>query len=142
MPILMGSLLSTHNVTPQDLCSHINLTCTFCADYFIRTILDHTHQQSDRAIQQWPYSMIAVDWGQPAKALSDVAVLASSVQTYGASDMVLDYCTVAFIDWNALVDLARSGELNLEAREKQRTIKGTMTIRDGALIQFQYDVSE
>lgn len=84
----------------------------------------------------------AVDWGQPAKALSDVAVLASSVQTHIPLDAVLEHYVVALVDWNALVDLARSGELNPEAREMQRTIKGTMTIRDGALIQFQYDVSE
>ena len=56
--------------------------------------------------------MIAVGWGQPAKALSDVAVLASSVQTHIPPDAVLDHYVVALIDWNALVDLARSGELN------------------------------
>ena len=55
---------------------------------------------------------------------------------------VLDHCSVAFIDWNALVDLAKSGEMNLEAREMQRMTKGTMTIRDGTLIRFQYNVSE
>ena len=55
---------------------------------------------------------------------------------------VLDHCSVAFIDWNALVDLAKSGEMNLEAREMQRTTKGTMIIRDGVLIRFQYDESK
>jgi len=53
----------------------------------------------------------------------------------------LDHCIIADIDWNALFHLGKSDEMNL-AREMQRTTKGTMTIRDGVLIRFQYDVSE
>jgi hypothetical protein len=138
IPILLGSSLSTHRVRPQDVCGNIDLTFTFCTEYFIRTILDHTRVQSNKAIQQWPYFMVAVDWSQPTEALSDVAAFASSVQTHNASDMVLDHCIVAFIDWDALVDLAKSDEMNLEAREMQRMTKGTMTIRNGSLIRFQY----
>ena len=85
MPILLGSSLSTHNVRPQDVFVNTNSTFTFCTDYFIRTIVDHTRVQSNEAIQQWPYFMIAVDWSRPAEAVSDVAVFASSVQNHNAS---------------------------------------------------------
>lgn len=62
MPILLGSSLSAHNVRLQNICRNINLTFTFCTDYFARTMVDHRHEQSDRVIQQRPYFIIAVDW--------------------------------------------------------------------------------
>jgi hypothetical protein len=140
MPILLGNSLSAHNLRLQDICRNINLTFTFCTDYFVRTMADHRHEQSDEANQQRPYFMVAVDWSRPDKALSDVAIFASSVQTHNVSDAALDHCIVTFVDWNVLVHLDKSGEI--EARELQRMTKGTMTIRDGVLIRFQYDVLE
>jgi hypothetical protein len=139
MPILLGNSLSAHNLRLQDICCNINLTFTFCTDYFVRTMADHRREQSDEAIQQLPFFMVAVDWSRPDKALSDVAIFASSAQTHNVSDAALGHCIVAFVDWNALVQLEESGEI--EARELQRTTKGTMTICDGVLRRFEYDVS-
>ena len=139
MPVLLGRSLSAHDVRLQDICHNINLAFTFCTDYFVRTMADHRHEQSDEVIPQRPYFMVAVDWSRPDKAHSDVAIFASSVQTHNVSDTALGHCIVTFMDWNVLVQLEKSGEI--EARELQRTTKGTMTIRDGVLRRSEYDIS-